>query len=150
MDISSLAPAPTVRLALDHPFELADGQPIPLDGVAFVLHGHHTAESREHFLTRVDADLAVGDQKVTPSLRRAFADQRATVCALLVAVEGLEQDGRPLTPADVTPDACAASPALAKLCEQAFAKYADLGGFFDAPKASSSPSLDTSAASTSA
>jgi len=141
MLLDSLKPTPTVRIPLDHPFERgADGAPIPLDGVAFVLAGPYTAAAREHFLAQMDATLAAPDAK--PSLSLALADQRRTVLALLRGVEGLEDGGVPLTPETLaaladSPD----HPALPRLLEQAYTKYAAVGDFFGGPKATSSPSL---------
>lgn len=138
LSLESLTPAATVRIPLVHPFARGpEDAPVPLDGAALVLHGPYTAAAREHFLAVADRAT---DAK--PTLTAALADQRATVRALCVAVEGLTLDGVALTPADLTDDRHEAIPLL---LEQVFRDYAAVQDFFDAPKATSSPSPDTTA-----
>lgn len=146
LSLESLAPAATVRVPLVHPFARDEqGDPIPLDGVALTLVGPYTAEARDHFLTVADAFLATkGAAMATADV---MAQRRATVRALCRAVEGLELGGVALTPADLTEAACAAHPALARMLEQAWDDYQRVQDFFDARKATSSPSSSTNAAS---
>lgn len=150
MHLESLKPAATVEIPLDHPFTKTDeGHPVPLDGVAFILAGPHTAEAREYFLARTDASLESPQEK--SSLRMALADQRVAVLALLKGVVGLEHEGAPLTPDTVRALADSPEhPALPLLLEQAFVKYGVIGDFFGARKPASSPTPSTNAPSVSA
>lgn len=134
-DLQPLTPAPTVRIPLVHPDTKE-----PTDAVV-ILHGPHTAVAREIFLAQADDEMAADGH---PTLARTLAAQDDQVKRLLVGVEGLTF-GETVITAATLPDYFTD---FYWIPRQVYGKYAEIGGFFAEPKASSSPSPATSESST--